>query len=579
MVMMCRNLILSLILLASVLLVVRQSDAQQKNDGPWLLSFLSDPLHEAGVPQLHEEIEEVLSDSEGLKLEPGEAFRWSRVSGAGAAFGLTAEVDGALYEGAVLTVWNWHNRAIEQRKIEPGVAQKVEMTVSGTGAYLITLDGVIKGECCKRLVRSLAVTENLNSARESWKDEEYFLGICAFPGRYHWIDAGQPTVPPGISEEGARELEAELIARLGFQVVRTDESMEMGRRSSGEGYQYNFDRMDAAVNAYTSRGFQLALQVMNAPDWAISAKYADRENDRWRYPREEDPQRHYLSALLDRYGEQARFIQIFNEPDQVEFWSGSQEEYVEHFDFSLDQIREDGVSVPVANGGYSLVDLNRTRFYAEQLKGKVDLPAYHSHGHLRKLAEDFAEMKQVHEDAGYQNPRYVNTETGQAGWRIDQERRMAQTVPQKTLFCWANDHEGILLFAGRMSFGPKRSTQDFGFLDYQFCPRFVYGTTAALVSVLDGASYEKTLSETDRVFAYQFVRGSDRILAAFTLEESSSITFRSDATKGVFVDEMGNRTAMKEVSDVTADLDGYPRYFVLENCSEVSLLPDPAAKD
>ncbi len=535
------------------------------------VSSFSEPLADTQGPQLHEGVDEAIDESEGLTLNPEKAFGWTQIAGDENLFRLRIEVEPSLYDAAVFTIWNCHNRAIGQWSIDLEKSESVELLAEDRGTYLLTLDGYQNGKCLKRLVRSVSVTEDLNRSREVWKTDEFFLGICAFPGRYHWSSGGRATLPVGVTEERARELEADLLARLGFQVVRTDESMEMGRRSSGEGYQYDFDRMDAAVNAYTSRGFQLALQVMNSPEWAIAEDYVDRTENLWRFPRQEEVQRNYLGALLKRYGEQTRFVQVFNEPDQVEFWSGTKEEFVNHYQFSRKEVHQHFSDMPVVNGGYSLVDLARTRFYISELKALIDAPAYHSHGTLGKMIGEFSLMKQLHQEAGYESPRFINTETGNAAWRVDQERRMGQILPQKALYCWANGHEGILMFAGRMTLGPERSTQDFGLLDFQFCPRFAYGSLAALVGALEGASYQSTLLEEDDIFVYEFKRGDERIIAAFTLNESGSVEISSDAKGAVLIDEMGNSDKREDAGTIKLSLDGYPRYLVLKQASTVTV--------
>ncbi len=531
------------------------------------------PLKSSGVPQLHERIPEAKGDASGLSLIADKPFHWATTSSHGRV-AVTVGVDAAKFQSGQLTVWNWHNRAIDKFRIEAGKPFSITYQINEYGVYLLTLDGFKDGKPVSRLIRSIAFSPNLTDARRDWKTDAFFLGICAFPGRYHWSQGGRPTLPKGITEQAARELEAELVARLGFQLVRADISMEMGRRvtETGESYRFDFKRMDAAVKAYTSRGFQLALQVMNAPDWAILEKYKTVKSNGWRYPRREQPQRQYIAALLKRYGEHARFVQVFNEPDQVEFWSGTQEEFVGQYRFSRDQIRKQLPNAPIANGGYAFIDLDKSKYFVEQLKGQVDLHAYHSHGNLRELKKDFALMKKLHAEAGYESTRYVNTETGYAAWRLDQERRQAQAVAQKTLYCWANGHKGVLLFCSRMTRGPGRSGRDFGFLDHQFCPRFVYGTTAALVSSLAGSRFKTTLIESDSVHVYQFQRGDKQIIAAFTVGLPANVTIKSDATGGERVDEMGNHAKLSNPKQTELQLDGYPRYVILKRASAVNVV-------
>jgi len=541
------------------------------------LSFRVSPesprLATTGVPFLHKQVAEALSSRDGLELRPEKAFQWSKVGPSSEPFRLAIAVDGEEFSHGVLTAWNWHNDPIGQWEIEAGQKTDLAFRVDGFGVYQFTLDGYQGEEFRKRLVRSVAVTRDLSDARKSWKTEEFFLGVCAFPGRYHWSFQGEPTLPSGLAEQEARELEAELLSRLGFQLVRIDESKEMGDRVPGsdQGYRFQFDRMDAAVEAYTSRGFQLAFQLMNAPDWAISEEYADEAEHRWRYPRREEPQRAYVEALVDRYGDHARFVQIFNEPDQVEFWSGRPEEFVNQFRFSVEEIHAFDPSMPIVNGGYSLVDLERTRYFVGSLKGKTAFPAYHSHGDLPALREDLAIVKKLHREAGYEDVRFLNTEMGFDGWRLDQERSKGQIVPQKTLFCWANDHAGVLLFGGRMTLGPRRVTQDFGFLDHFFCPRYVYGSVAALVSTLDGASFSRVLLDEEETTVYAFQKGADVILSGFSLTGEAAVVVEAGAERGVSVDAMGNAEEVSLRERFSWEIGKYPRYLVLENAKDSSI--------
>lgn len=538
------------------------------------LSPQSPPLKVTGVPFLHEKIEEAVSDADGLRIASEEPFQWAHLVGESQAILLEVEVDPKAFEEAILTVWNWHNKAIGQWTLEAGGAQKFEIEIEGRGVYLLTLDGYQNGHCLKRLNRSLAMTDDLNGVRETWKGDEFFLGICAFPGRYHWSFKGESTLPLGIAEDEAREVEASLLARLGFQVVRTDESMEMGQRFSEEGersFQFDFSRMDKAVAAYTSRGFELALQLMNAPDWGVLPKYVGEPKPLWRYPREEVAQRAYVKALLERYGDHSRFVQVFNEPDQTAFWSGTQEEYLTQFEFTRDEVLKSRPEIPVVNGGYSLVDQSRTEFFVNDLTEQSSFVAYHSHGNLDDLAEDSETMKRLKKEAGYSSVRLLNTEMGYDGWRLDQERRKGQIVPQKTLFCWANDHAGVLLFGGRMTLGPKRTNQDFGFLDHRFCPRPVYGTMAGLIATLDGASFVASRHDSGGIYVYEFEKDGVTILAAFTTEDEAVFDLQTDTPQLVQIDEMGNRTTLEVDRGLVVTLDGYSRYWEFPPGAEYSI--------
>lgn len=527
-------------------------------------------LSQLSVPRLHEEVPEVALSGDGLLLEPREGpYQWTSRG----SFSLRIEVEASKFEHGVLTVWNWNNEAVQQRRIVAGEPGLVEIVVEGFGSYLLTLDGFVNGDYRCRLIRNIAVTEDLNAVRERWRKEEFFLGICAFPGRYHWTPGGEATLPAGLTEAEARDLEASLLARLGFQVVRVDESLEMGRREKADGgegaeeYLFSFARMDAAVDAYTSRGFELGLQLMNAADWAVADQYAGVTEHRWRYPHDETAQRAYISALLERYGDVSRFVQIFNEPDQVEFWAGTPDEFVGQFRFSREQISEDLPGVAVANGGYAFVDVAKTEYFIRQLHSLVDLPAYHAHGELRGMMENFALLRKQYGAVGVASARWVNTETGFDAWRLDQERRQAQAVVQKVLYGWAHEHAGVMLFCGRMTRGPGREGRDLGLVDYQFCPRFSYGAVAGLVSVLQGAVFDRVLKEAEGVHVYSFRRGGDMIVSAFSLNDEGELSFASDAGEVILYDAMGNEHSRFLPGKVSVSLDGYPVYLVFREAT------------
>jgi hypothetical protein len=529
------------------------------------------------VPYLHEVMTEHRLSDDTLSLVPvAGPYEWTKIGPTDEPFRLNVRVGGESYDHATLSVWNWHNHLVQQWRIPAGSTEIVEVAFNGLGNYLITLDGWHEGAYRERLIRNLAVTTDNREVRRAWKTDEFFIGICAFPGRYHWKPGGQPTLPSGLTEQQARDREADLIARLGLQVVRTDESLEMGRRNNATGeaeYYFDFSRMDAAVDSYTSRGFQLALQTMNAADWAVLPQYAHHGKNRWRYPQLEDPQRAYLAALVSRYRDRSRFVQISNEPDQIGYWSGTNEEFVTQFTFSRDEIRRVAPELPLTNGGYSLVDEAKCGFFINELHDLVDLPAYNAHGNLEDYKRSFATMRRLQSEAGDTATRWVNTETGYSAWRLEQERRQAQIDAQKVLYSWANGHAGMLLFCSRMTRAPGRDgAPDFGLLDYQYCPRFVYGTIAALTGTLSGASFRETLLESDDVHLYVFARDGNLIVAGFALGDGATTSaVRTDAREIIAIDEMGNARPLAPDSTLDLPLDHYPRYWLLRGATEVRL--------
>ena len=523
------------------------------------------------VPLLHEKATDAIDE---VALEPLKSMDWidapAKNAGEVSLVELTIRSsEKAKGDRKVLTVWDWENRAVAQVELLSAKPQAVKCHVEGRGVFLVTLDGFREGKHAYRLVRSFAVLPANDEARSRWKSSDYWVGICAFPGRYHWTSGGKATKPDTISEEKAREIEADAMAKLGLKVARLDVSMVL---PENEQTPIDWKRMDAAVNSYTSRGFELALQLMHPPDWAMEEQYKSETKDRWRFPRREEPYRRYVREIIQRYGKHAKFVQVYNEPDQLEFWAASPEEFVTELGRAREEIRKLLPTTPIANGGYAFINPKRTEQFTREFKGKIDLATYHSHGNLRELNRDVTHMRELHLAAGYEKPRYVNTECGFAAWRLDQERAQAASVVQKVLYSWAHGDEGMLLFASRMTKASGRSGRDFGFLDYDFCPRFVYGTVAAFVDLFAGAKFERVLIESDNVHVYLFKRDTQYIVAYFAVGESKALTISSDAKAATLADAMGNQNALAgDATRVTVTAGALVKTIIFDSATRVEL--------
>ena len=108
-----------------------------------------------------------------------------------------------------------------------------------------------------RLPRSFSVCPSNLRRRETFGGEQFFLGTCSYPDRLHWANDYGPGHPPQLTEQQSRELEADLVARLGMQVVRIG---PLGYWFD-EAKPIDFERADACVQTLADRGLKLALQL------------------------------------------------------------------------------------------------------------------------------------------------------------------------------------------------------------------------------------------------------------------------------------------------------------------------------
>jgi hypothetical protein len=80
---------------------------------------------------------------------------------------------------------------VHQQVLTSPAMDEFHLRVHGNGTYLLTLDAFQEDKCVYRLIRSVSVTPDASVRREAWKGSDYSLGICAFPGRYHWSSGGR----------------------------------------------------------------------------------------------------------------------------------------------------------------------------------------------------------------------------------------------------------------------------------------------------------------------------------------------------------------------------------------------------
>jgi len=500
---------------------------------------------------------------DGPRIGPPAVGDW--IGDPGRVFALTIQAPAAEAETALLTVWNWRNQAVWEQRYPLPCEQVVSYQVAGRGTWLLTLDTLADGKPVARQARAIAATADHEAARARWASEQYRLGICAFPGRLHWTNDFGNATPPGLTEQAAREREAELMARAGFGLVRPDVAVEW----RAEAQPLDFSRMDAGLQPWLDRGFRLMLQLSRPGDWAIPERYANVTDPKWRYPKRLEPTVRLNVEVMQRYRQALEFVELLNEPDNPDFWMGTVDEYHQLVRAAAPALRQAAPGLPLASGSYTLIEPVETGQMAVGQRELVDLVAYHSHGDVEKLEAMFNAMQAVHAAAGYQQPIWWNTEMGSAAWRLDQEMVQAQVCTQKLLTCWATGHRGALLYCSRETGGPRLGHADYGILDHFLSPRFLYGTCAGMVEALLGARFERALPQAGARHAYVFRKDGALVVAAFMANrQPGTLTLSSDATQAVLIDAMGNRTPVAG-GEVELSCDGYPAYVELIGATRV----------
>ena len=153
------------------------------------------------------------------------------------------------------------------------------------------------------------------------------------------------------------------------------------------------------------------------------------------------------------------------------------------------------------------------------------------------------------------------------------ERANAVNEMQKLLYCWDHRNTGVLLYSSRELRWPRQHPLEYGFVDYFFCPRFVYGAVSAFIDKYAGFRFERTLAETDNLHAYVFRNGDRRMVAVFAAKEPATVRLRTDASKASLIDPMGNEKQIEAGPVISVAAGAYPQSIALWDSHGVELAP------
>lgn len=510
-----------------------------------------------------------VAESNSLSIEPARPYRW--IASPGQSFVVTVRGDAA--DAAVLTVWDWENRPVAQAAFSTPFVEEVEVRAEGRGTYLLTLDAMRGGICESRLARSFSVCPDNASRRPLWGKSGFWIGQCSFPG---WQDAmlrGRRVHPVGLTADESRELDAELVARMGVTLARINLPV---RRLDAEGMDLDFGVADRCVDAYVGRGLRLDLQLFG-PSGAGAGPVLDQYvgvQATAILPLKEAPFRHFVRETVGRYGKHCAFIQIGNEPGNPHQYQGTAEEFADQVRQAVDEIRRLDPGLPITNGGYCLINED-TRRVIREVRGQTDFVSYHWHGDPKGLATFWAEIDRMHGDAGYLGVKYANTEMGATMPTLASERTHAVWELQKLLHCWAHGHAGVLLYSSRELWWPRQysydGVSDYGFVDHFFCPRFAYGAASAFLDRYAGFRFERILRESETLCAYGFRSGTQRMIALFAPHGTTTVEIGSDAHSAQVLDPMGNASPADTPNRLTVRVGEYPLSVLLNNATRVEL--------
>jgi hypothetical protein len=129
-----------------------------------------------------------------------------------------------------------------------------------------------------------------------------------------------------------------------------------------------------------------------------------------------------------------------------------------------------------------------------------------------------------------------------------------------------------MLYSSRELDSPRQHANEYGFVDYFFCPRFAYGTISAVLDQYAGMRPYKILLETENLHAYLF-KDNTRIMATvFAATKPGTLRLSGNAKNITIIDPMGNVREIGKGPEVEIEAGYYPKTVVFYGAEDVRLL-------
>lgn len=188
------------------------------------------------------------------------------------------------------------------------------------------------------------------------------------------------------------------------------------------------------IQGHADAGVDIMVLYSTTPKWAHT-------NWKWRYPPDlpEKFEAHArrLGWFLKEFPN-VTYLEFWNEPD-LEFFHGTLDEYLAMLGQFSKGFRASHPALPLTSGGVTVQHPREKEGFSKgmyQRAGSLyDIAAYHAHGPLINTEVRHEQVEKWLKEAGLENKRLFNTETGDRSlYTADGRRRQAITLAKKIIF-------------------------------------------------------------------------------------------------------------------------------------------------
>lgn len=296
------------------------------------------------------------------------------------------------------------------------------------------------------------------------------------------------------------DTEVALAGRLGVDALRTE--LAGWESTEPEEGKPDWTAADRVLAALEPLGIEIQPIFAYSTRWASTGDPAAADWNDWNKaaPRLA-PWLTHVRAVLERYGDRARYWEIWNEPD-ISFWRSSTESYIELFDATAPLIKKTVPGAFVLNGGFAMIRRPPNTDFVEKFTASADhanwdVFAYHDY---HTFAQFLARRDEVTAHLAALRPGmplWIN-EGGHHALLEGGEREQALTLVKKlatspalgvSAYFWYNLRDDGL--------DPRDPEHHFGLAHYDGRPKPAWSAYQNLIRELGSARYHGSLPAAD----------------------------------------------------------------------------------
>lgn len=333
---------------------------------------------------------------------------------------------------------------VKSKPVTENKLLKSESQSNIKGTLITSLDIPTKPKTDKNNIFTSAITENKTKNDYNSKVDTFFNTNNTNPPaklgtNIHWT----------VREDPCKDvLLNEIIHQGNIQYAREEFNWDVIEPTPGS---KDYSRYDEIMKSYRHYDVEILGLLAYSATWATNAPHDS--NKKEFYPPRLDQWTDFVTETVSRYQDQVYAWEIWNEPNDPNFFKGSRQQYFELLRVTYQTIKSVDPNAKVISGGTTWPDPDYARdFYNSGMNQYSDGYGVHAYycdqgirdGHYENLAEDLGAIIQISKKN--QQPVWI-TEFGCSSYQIGEKKQADNLAYMMTLFNSSEDIERVYWYS------------------------------------------------------------------------------------------------------------------------------------